>query len=114
MTSESSPTHPQAVPTAVPTSAEEALGMVRSKYGQPLTHDGTPAPMHVHEFDIGYLVYATFPPPAPDAAGRPRPAQPGGSHIVVAKDTGDTFTVPNYPVEAAIAVYRKQHRPNAQ
>lgn len=46
------------------------------------------------EFDIGYLVYAVF-PPVTDAAGRPQPAPPGGSKIVVANDTGETVTVPN-------------------
>lgn len=99
---------------APPHTPEEALAIVRSRYAQPKLPDGTPAPMHVHEFDIGYLVYATF-PPAPDVTGRPQPSAPGGSKIVVAKDTGETVTVPNYPTEAAIALYRKQQarRPNA-
>jgi hypothetical protein len=94
---------------------EQALAIVRSRYAQPKLPDGTPAPMHVHEFDIGYLVYATF-PPTMDATGRPQPAPPGGSKIVVSKDTGETVTVPNYPIETAIALYRRQHqsrRPNA-
>ncbi|MPY49034.1 hypothetical protein [Streptomyces acidicola] len=100
---------------APPNTPEEALAIVRSRYAQPKLPDGTPAPMHVHEFDIGYLVYATFPPVA-DTTGQPRPSAPGGSKIVVAKDTGETVTVPNYPTEAAIALYRKQYRarrPNA-
>ncbi|MEU6099031.1 hypothetical protein [Streptomyces sp. NPDC047079] len=104
------PDHP-----APPTTPEEALAIVRSRYAQPKLADGSPAPLHVHEFDIGYLVYATF-PPTTDAEGRPRPAPPGGSKIVVAKDTGETVTVPNYPTEAAIALYRRQreaHRPDA-
>lgn len=98
-----------------PSTPEQALALVRSRYAQPKLADGTPAPMHVHEFDIGYLVYATF-PPTTDASGRPRPSAPGGSKIVVAKDTGETITVPNYPTEAAIALYREQRqarRPNA-
>ncbi|WP_234439887.1 hypothetical protein [Streptomyces bicolor] len=92
-----------------PATPEQALAIVRSRYAQPTLPDGTPAPMHVHEFDLGYLVYATF-PPTTDASGRPQPAPPGGSKIVVAKDTGETVTVPNYPVEAAIALYREQAR----
>jgi hypothetical protein len=88
---------------------EQALAIVRSRYAQPNLPDGTPAPMHVHEFDIGYLVYAAF-PPTTDASGRPRPAPPGGSKVIVAKDTGETVTVPNYPVGTAIALYRKQHQ----
>ncbi|GAA2286273.1 hypothetical protein GCM10010145_65980 [Streptomyces ruber] len=92
-----------------PTTPEEALAIVRSRYAQPTLPDGTAAPLHVHEFDLGYLVYATF-PPTTDAAGRPQPAPPGGSKIVVAKDTGETVTVPNYPTEAAVDLYRQQRR----
>ncbi|SDP65785.1 hypothetical protein SAMN04487981_13159 [Streptomyces sp. cf386] len=92
-----------------PTTPEQALAIVRSRYAQPRLPDGTPAPLHVHEFDIGYLVYATLPPIA-DASGRPRPAAPGGSKVIVAKDTGETVAVPNYPVETAIALYRRQAR----
>ncbi|MFJ9851115.1 hypothetical protein [Streptomyces sp. NPDC101150] len=67
--------------------------------------------MHVHEFDIGYLVYATFPRTTP-ASGRPQPNPPGGAKIVVAKDTGETTTVPNLPTESAISLYRQQHQAN--
>ncbi|MGW2023806.1 hypothetical protein [Streptomyces decoyicus] len=41
------------------------------------------------------------------------PAPLGGAKIVVAKDTGETTTVPNFPTEAAIALYRKQRKYNA-
>lgn len=100
-------------PTA-PTTPEQALAIVRSRYAQPKLPDGTPAPMHVHEFDIGYLVYATSPDTAgTDGAGNPLPAPPGGGNIVVAKDTGETVSVPNFPTEAAIALYKKQRRPNS-
>lgn len=95
---------------APPASAEQALDIVRSRYAQPTLPDGTPAELRVEEFDIGYLVYAVF-PPVTDAAGRPQPAAPGGSKIVVSKQTGETVTVPNYPTEMAIALYRKQRRP---
>ncbi|MEV6027969.1 hypothetical protein [Streptomyces sp. NPDC052036] len=102
-------------PAAPPTTPEEALAIVRSRYAQPKLPDGTPAALNVHEFDIGYLVYAAF-PPTTDAEGRPQPSAPGGSKIVVAKDTGETVTVPNFPTEAAIALYRRQRQaqqPNA-
>ncbi|MDF3140150.1 MULTISPECIES: hypothetical protein [unclassified Streptomyces] len=94
---------------APPTTSEQALAIVRSRYAQPELPDGTPAELRVAEFDIGYLVYAVF-PAVTDAAGRPQPAPPGGSKIVVAKDTGETVTVPNYPTEAAIELYRKQRQ----
>ncbi|GFE13213.1 hypothetical protein Sgleb_12600 [Streptomyces glebosus] len=104
MTSDNnSPTDPQAAPT----NAEEALESVRRQFGQPRSFDGTPAPLHVKEFDLGYLVYATFARPV-DQNGRPVPAPPGGSSFVVAKDTGKISTVPNYPPDQAIALYRKQ------
>ncbi|MFD7666475.1 hypothetical protein [Streptomyces sp. NPDC059788] len=96
-------------PSTPPATAEEALAIVRSRYAQPRLADGSPAPMHVHEFDIGYLVYATFPPTEPvDPTAPPMPPPPGGANIVVAKDTGETTTVPNFPPEAAIALYRSQ------
>ncbi|MGW1958228.1 hypothetical protein ACWCPI_36705 [Streptomyces sp. NPDC001920] len=94
---------------APPTTPEEALALVRSRYAQPKLPDGTPAEMRVEEFDIGYLVYAVF-PLVTDAAGRPQPAPPGGSKIVVSKENGETVTVPNYPTETAIALYRKQRQ----
>ncbi|CAL9546591.1 hypothetical protein SUDANB58_04360 [Streptomyces sp. enrichment culture] len=94
---------------APPISPEQALDIVRSRYAQPELPDGTSAQLRVEEFDIGYLVYAEF-PPATDAAGRPRPAPPGGSKIVVSKETGETVTVPNYPTETAIALYRRQRQ----
>ncbi|MFG2827893.1 hypothetical protein ACGFWI_10570 [Streptomyces sp. NPDC048434] len=99
---------PQDTPTP-PTTPEEALAIVRSRYAQPKLPDGSPAPMHVHEFDLGYLVYAGF-PRTPDASGPPKPAPPGGSKVIVAKDTGETVTVPNFPTEAAIELYRKQRQ----
>ncbi|GAB7033658.1 hypothetical protein AB0G35_04295 [Streptomyces sp. NPDC021749] len=99
---------PQDSPTP-PTTPEEALAIVRSRYAQPKLADGSPAPMHVHEFDIGYLVYATF-PPTTEASGAPQPPPPGGAKIIVAKDTGETVTVPNFPTESAIALYRQQRQ----
>ncbi|MGC9542594.1 hypothetical protein [Streptomyces sp. UG1] len=92
---------------APPTTAEQALAIVRGRYAQPRLPDGTPVELRVEEFDVGYLVYAVF-PPVTDAAGRPGPAPPGGSRIVVCKETGETVTVPNCPTETAIALYRRQ------
>ncbi|MFI9048462.1 hypothetical protein [Streptomyces sp. NPDC053427] len=106
MTSESnSPMDPQDVPA----NPDEALESVRRQFGQPRSFDGTLAPLHVEEFDLGYLVYATFAKPV-DKNGRPVPAPPGGSNFVVAKDTGKISTVPNYPPDQAIALYRKQRQ----
>jgi hypothetical protein len=100
------PDIPAPAPQGPPTTPAQALEIVRSRYAQPKLPDGTPAELRVHEFDIGYLVYAVY-PPRTDAAGRPQPAPPGGAKIVVSKETGETVTVPNYPTEQAIALYRK-------
>ena len=96
-----------------PTTPDDALAIVHSQYAQPKLPDGTPVPLRVHEFDIGYLVQADFPPPPADASGQPQPAQPGGSNVIVDKATGETTTVPNYPAETAIALYREQRRRQA-
>ncbi|MER7111782.1 hypothetical protein [Streptomyces sp. NPDC000229] len=93
-------------PGTPPTTAAQAVEIVRSQYAQPKLPDGTPAELKVHEFDIGYLVYAVF-PRRTDAAGRSQPSPPGGAKIVVSKETGESVTVPNYPIEQAIALYRK-------
>ncbi|QIY55420.1 hypothetical protein HEP86_13845 [Streptomyces sp. RPA4-5] len=102
--SEGSPT-----PPATP---EEALAIVRSHYAEPKLADGSPAPMHVEEFDIGYLVYPEY-PDSLDDSGEPQPAPPGGATIIVSKDTGETVTVPNLPTETAIALYRQQRQSRA-
>jgi hypothetical protein len=96
-------------PAAPPATPEQALDIVRSRHAQPRLPDGTPAELRVEEFDIGYLVYGVF-PPVTDAEGRPEPAPPGGSKIVVSKETGETVTVPNFPTEAAIDLYRRQRQ----
>ncbi|NUP40104.1 MAG: hypothetical protein HOY76_24590 [Streptomyces sp.] len=106
------PDAPAPTPQGPPTTPDQAVQIVLSRYAQPRLPDGTPAELHVHEFDIGYLVYAVFPPPAA-TAGPPRPAPPGGAKIVVSKETGETVTVPNFPTEQAIALYRKNLERNA-
>ncbi|MFF3543497.1 hypothetical protein ACFYXD_16855 [Streptomyces platensis] len=45
--------------------------------------------MHVQEFDLGYLVYATFPPTEPRSFG--------GTHLVISKADGTPTFVPNFP-----------------
>ncbi|MER6469663.1 hypothetical protein [Streptomyces collinus] len=92
---------------APPTTAEQALDIARSRFAEPRLPDGSPAELRVEEFDIGYLVHAVF-PTATDATGRPQPAPPGGSKIVVSKKTGEAVTVPNYPTQATIDLYRRQ------
>ncbi|WP_438488094.1 hypothetical protein [Streptomyces sp. S186] len=92
-----------------PATAEDALAIVPSRYAEPKLADGSPAPLRVHEFDTGYLVYPSF-PETTDAAGRPQPAPPGGSKVVVVKATGETVTVPNLPTESAIALFRRQRQ----
>ncbi|MEU4199496.1 hypothetical protein [Streptomyces sp. NPDC045470] len=97
----------------VPANADEALAIARTEYA-PVWPDGTPAPLRVHEFDIGYLVYAKLPPrpkTAPDGQRRP-PRSPGGTCVVVAKDTGEISSVPLRPPSDAIALYRKFYRPD--
>ncbi len=93
-------------PDSHPTTPEQALDMVRSRYARPVLPDGGTAEMRVHEFDEGFVVHAVF-PPVTDTEGLPRPAQPGGGKIVVSKETGETFTAPNLPTEKAIALYRR-------
>ncbi|MEW9518561.1 hypothetical protein [Streptomyces tubercidicus] len=99
---------PQDIP-APPTTPDEALAIVLSRYAEPKLADGSPAPMQVEEFDIGYLVYPEY-PDTTDDSGVPQPAQPGGATIIVAKDTGETVTVPNLPTDSAIALYRQQRQ----
>ncbi|MEU9287124.1 hypothetical protein AB0D57_21015 [Streptomyces sp. NPDC048275] len=105
------PDIPAPAPQGPPTTPDQAIEIVRTRYAQPKLPDGTPAELQVHEFDIGYLVYAVF-PPRTDPTGRPQPAPPGGAKIVVSKETGETVTVPNYPIEQAIALYRKNRTRN--
>ncbi|MFC9233721.1 hypothetical protein ACFTZI_32990 [Streptomyces decoyicus] len=95
---------PEAEKPVPPTTAEEVLETARTSF-QPLCHDGTPAPLHVEEFDIGYLVYARFPPTEPRSFG--------GSHLVISKADGARTYVPNFPPKSAIALYRARRLPNS-
>ncbi|WP_329394401.1 hypothetical protein OHA45_12870 [Streptomyces lydicus] len=82
----------------IPATAAEALEIASSRF-RPRCHDGTLVPLHVEEFDIGYLIYATFPPTEPRSFG--------GSHLVISKSDGALTYVPNFPPQSAIALYRK-------
>ncbi|MCR8575414.1 hypothetical protein [Streptomyces sp. Isolate_219] len=86
-----------------PTTPEEALAIARPRF-HPRCRDGSPASLHVQEFDLGYLIYATFPPAEPRSFG--------GSHLVVSKVDGALTFVPNFPPKSAIALYRRRHHPN--
>ncbi|MFG2532465.1 hypothetical protein [Streptomyces sp. NPDC048516] len=96
----------------VPASAEEAVEIARTEYA-PVRPDGTPAPLKVSEFDIGYVVHAELPPhPKTTPAGAlNRPRSPGGSCVVVTKDTGEICRVPLRPLPDSIALFRKFYRP---
>ncbi|SPF04796.1 hypothetical protein [Streptomyces sp. MA5143a] len=96
-----------------PLTPEQAVELVRARYAQPRQADGSPAELRVHEFDIGYLVYAAL-PPGTGPSDRPLPAPPGGAKVVVSKETGETVTVPNLPAEQAVALYRRHHARAAQ
>lgn len=99
---------PAAVP-GVPASGEEAVARVMEAYGRPSWPDGTPAPMNVKEYEVGFVVWPTFPQPEP-VNGVPQPAEPGGSHYVVAKDNGQIALVPNFPPDTAIEVFVRHYR----
>ncbi|MEV4433413.1 hypothetical protein [Streptomyces sp. NPDC049555] len=91
----------------VPSTPEEAVAVARG-YCPATWPDGSPMGLAVHEFDEGYLVYATG-APEPDPT-RP-PENLGGSHVVIAKDDGQVSFVPSFPFEQAIELYRTHYRP---
>ncbi|WP_228452744.1 hypothetical protein [Streptomyces alkaliterrae] len=86
----------------VPADAAEALEIGRTCFPE-TWGDGTPVELRVHEFDIGYLVHAVRSAPVDPT----RPPELGGSHVVVSKETGDITTVPNFPEEQAVELYRR-------
>ncbi|MFB7633717.1 hypothetical protein ACFC0M_22630 [Streptomyces sp. NPDC056149] len=94
-------------PKVIPTSAEHARE-IGSAYFPPVGSPGGPVSLFVHEFAEGYLIHAGW--PAPEDPTAP-PANPGGTNIVLTKANGDVTTVPNFPPESAIAVYRQWYRP---
>ncbi|MFD7920476.1 hypothetical protein ACFV3R_14775 [Streptomyces sp. NPDC059740] len=111
------PTPPAAPPVAggaagtpqpVPTSQEEALEIGRQHFPAPGSPGG-PTNLFVHEFDAGYLVHASWPPPEDPQAP---PAEPGGSNVVISKINGDVTFVPNFPPEEAVELYHRWYRPS--
>ncbi|MFD5395591.1 hypothetical protein ACFWJW_15365 [Streptomyces sp. NPDC127097] len=87
----------------MPKTAGEALDPARVHF-RPRCRDGTPASLHVQEFDIGHLVHATFPPTEPRSFG--------GSHLILSKTDGALTFVPNHPPRSAIARYRAERAGN--
>ncbi|MDI3407187.1 hypothetical protein [Streptomyces cavernicola] len=98
---------PNQNPQTPPTTPEEALAIFHSRYAEPKLADGSPAELGVHEFDEGFLIYPVLPPVEEPVDGPPRPAEPGGGKIVVSKETGKSYGIPNFPTEQAIALYKK-------
>lgn len=97
----------------IPANADEALEIARAQYA-PVWPDGSPAPLRVYEFDIGYLVCAKPAPlpPVTESGGRRRLMRsPGGTCVVVSKEDGAVCRVPHRPTANAIALYRKFYRP---
>ncbi len=96
-------------PVVVPTDADHALEIGRMHFPE-VGSPGGPASLMVHEFDIGYLVYAGYPPREDPTA---LPPAPGGSNIVISKADGEVTFLPNFPPEPAVELYRRlQERPN--
>jgi hypothetical protein len=89
--------------------AEEAVEIVRRGFSWPLAEGGS-APLAVHEFDLGFVVYPKYPAPAPPPPGGP-PCPPkliGVSAVVVDRETGETQTLPLYSPEGTAELYRSQ------
>ncbi|MEW9518554.1 hypothetical protein [Streptomyces tubercidicus] len=99
---------PRLGPEPLPTNEAEALE-IGQKYFPEVGSPGGPSSLYVHEFDIGYLIHAGW-PTIPDSTGRP--SSPGGSNIVISKIDGQVASVPNFPEETAVQIYRKVYRPN--
>ncbi|MFU9036898.1 MULTISPECIES: hypothetical protein [Streptomyces] len=97
-------------PRPVPANADEALEIGRQHFPDVGSPDG-PASLHVHEFDLGYLIYAGWPLPEDPTAP---PASPGGSNIVINKENGDVTFLPNFPPAAAEKLYHRIYRPSSE
>ncbi|MFG3116533.1 hypothetical protein ACGF4C_19235 [Streptomyces sp. NPDC048197] len=97
-------------PRPVPANADEALEIGRQHFPDVGSPNG-PASLHVHEFDLGYLIYAGWPLPEDPTAP---PASPGGSNIVINKENGDVTSLPNFPPAAAEKLYHRIYRPSSE
>ncbi|UQA95493.1 hypothetical protein [Streptomyces halobius] len=105
------PLPPQAEPTGpqpVPANADEALEIGRNHFRE-VGSPGGPSGLFVHEFDIGYLIHASWPRPEDPTAP---PMELGGSNVVIAKADGEVSFLPNFPPEAAVELYHGTYRPN--
>ncbi|MGY5123870.1 hypothetical protein [Streptomyces nigrescens] len=100
---------PRLGPEPLPTNEAEARA-IGQKYFPEVGSPGGPTSLYVHEFDIGYLIHAGW-PANEDSTGRP--TTPGGSNIVISKIDGEVSSVPNFPEEKAVAIYRRVYRPNS-
>lgn len=89
--------------------AEEAVEIVRRRFSWPLAEGGS-APLAVHEFDLGFVVYPEYPapPPLPPGAEPEMPSFLGVSAVVVDRETGGTQTLPLYSPEGTAELYRSQ------
>ncbi|MFF3270313.1 hypothetical protein ACFYWU_05165 [Streptomyces chrestomyceticus] len=92
----------------MPTTPEEAREIGR-RYFREVGSPGGPSGLFVHEFDVGYLVRASWPAPADPQAP---PAGPGGSNVAISKADGEVTQLPNHPPEEAVKIYHRWHRPS--
>ncbi len=92
----------------IPSTTEEALEIGRHHFPE-VGSPGGPSGLFVHEFDVGYLVRASWPAPADPQAP---PADPGGSNVAISKINGDVTFLPNHPPEEAVKIYHRWHRPS--
>ncbi|MEU6958862.1 hypothetical protein [Streptomyces chrestomyceticus] len=92
----------------MPTTPEEAREIGRH-YFREVGSPGGPSGLFVHEFDVGYLVRASWPAPADPQAP---PAGPGGSNVAISKADGEVTQLPNHPPEEAVKIYHRWYRPS--
>ncbi|MFF8787022.1 hypothetical protein [Streptomyces sp. NPDC015125] len=102
------PYRPRLGPDPLPTDEAEALAIGRKHFSE-VGSPGGPSGLFVHEFDIGYLIQASWPVVGDPTA---RPSNPGGANIVISKIDGEVSHLPNFPAEAAVELYYKVYRPN--
>lgn len=102
------PYRPRLGPDVLPTNEAEALAIGRKYFPEAGSPRG-PSALFVHEFDIGYLIHASWPRPEDPTAP---PAEPGGSNVIISKIDGEVSNVPNFPPESAVELYYRVYRPN--
>ncbi|MFI0264686.1 hypothetical protein ACH4OW_37475 [Streptomyces sp. NPDC017056] len=102
------PPLPPSPPPIVPADAGHALEIGRTHF-PPVGSPNGPVGVYVHEFDIGYLIYAGY--PVHEDPNSPPPC-PGGSNVVISKADGEVTFLPNYPIESAVEFYHRLQRPS--